>query len=79
VEIIPSGCCGMAGAFGYEKEHYEVSMAVGEMILLPTIRSASPETHIAAPGASCRAQIADGTQRAADHPLVIAATKLGYN
>jgi Fe-S oxidoreductase len=79
VETIPSGCCGMAGAFGYEKEHYEVSMAVGELVLLPTIRKASPETQVAAPGASCRAQIADGANRAADHPLVIAAKKLGYN
>jgi FAD/FMN-containing dehydrogenase/Fe-S oxidoreductase len=79
VEIVPSGCCGMAGAFGYEKEHYDVSMAVGELVLLPTVRAASPETHIAAPGASCRAQIVDGTQRAADHPLVIAARRLGYN
>jgi FAD/FMN-containing dehydrogenase/Fe-S oxidoreductase len=77
VEIVPSGCCGMAGAFGYEKEHYEVSMAVGELVLLPTIRAASPETRIAAPGASCRAQIADGAQRAADHPLVIAAQRIG--
>lgn len=76
VEMIPSGCCGMAGAFGYEKEHYKVSMAVGELVLLPTVRKASPETHIAAPGASCRAQIADGAQRAADHPLVIAAARL---
>ncbi|MDX9991023.1 MAG: FAD-linked oxidase C-terminal domain-containing protein [Anaerolineales bacterium] len=73
VEIVPSGCCGMAGAFGYEKEHYDVSMAVGELVLLPTVRAASPETQIAAPGASCRAQIADGSPRAADHPLVIAA------
>jgi len=79
VEMIASGCCGMAGAFGYEKEHYEVSMAVGELVLLPTVRKASPETHIAAPGASCRAQIVDGAQRAADHPLVIAAARLGYN
>ncbi len=76
VEIVPSGCCGMAGAFGYEKEHYEVSIAVGELVLLPTVRSASPETQIAAPGASCRAQIADGANRAADHPLVIAARLL---
>jgi FAD/FMN-containing dehydrogenase/Fe-S oxidoreductase len=73
VEIVASGCCGMAGAFGYEKEHYQVSMAVGELVLLPTVRAASPETRIAAPGASCRAQIADGAQRAAEHPLVLAA------
>jgi Fe-S oxidoreductase len=76
VEIVPSGCCGMAGAFGYEKEHHEVSMAVGELVLLPTVRAASIETQIAAPGASCRAQIADGAHRAADHPLVIAARLL---
>jgi Fe-S oxidoreductase len=79
VEIVPSGCCGMAGAFGYEKEHYDVSMAVGELVLLPIVRNVSPKTQIAAPGASCRAQIADGTRRAADHPLVIAATRFGYN
>ncbi len=73
VEIVPSGCCGMAGAFGYEKEHYDVSMTVGELILLPTVRATSLETQVAAPGASCRAQIADGANRAAEHPLVIAA------
>jgi hypothetical protein len=66
----------MAGIFGYEKEHYDVSMAVGELILLPTVRAASLETQIAAPGASCRSQIADGANRAADHPLVIAAKLL---
>jgi Fe-S oxidoreductase len=71
VEEIPSGCCGMAGAFGYEKEHYELSMKVGEMILFPAVRSASSETIIAAPGTSCRHQIKDGTQRTALHPVEI--------
>ena len=69
VEIIPSGCCGMAGSFGYEKEHYEVSMKVGELVLFPTVRAASEATVIAAAGTSCRHQIKDGTQRQALHPV----------
>ena len=71
VEEIPSGCCGMAGAFGYEKEHYDLSMKVGEMILFPAVRSASSETIIAAPGTSCRHQIKDGTRRTALHPVEV--------
>jgi Fe-S oxidoreductase len=61
VEIIPSGCCGMAGSFGYEKEHYEVSMQIGELVLFPAIRAASSQAVIAASGTSCRHQILDGT------------------
>ena len=71
VTIIPSGCCGMAGSFGYEKEHYAVSMAVGALKLFPAIRKASPETLIAANGTSCRHQIMDGTGRKALHPVTI--------
>ena len=71
VEEIKSGCCGMAGAFGYEKEHYEVSMKVGELVLFPEIRKTSVETSIAAPGTSCRHQIKDGTGRKAYHPVEI--------
>jgi FAD/FMN-containing dehydrogenase/Fe-S oxidoreductase len=71
VEIIPSGCCGMAGSFGYEKEHYELSMKVGELVLLPAVRQSSEETIIAAPGTSCRHQIKDGTGRKAKHPVEI--------
>jgi FAD/FMN-containing dehydrogenase/Fe-S oxidoreductase len=71
VEEIPSGCCGMAGAFGYEKEHYDLSMKVGELVLFPAVREASKETIIAAPGTSCRHQIKDGTQRTALHPVEI--------
>ncbi len=71
VEEIPSGCCGMAGAFGYEKEHYELSMKVGELVLFPAVRNAAKETLIAAPGTSCRHQIKDGTQRTAMHPVEI--------
>ncbi|MDR7131031.1 FAD/FMN-containing dehydrogenase/Fe-S oxidoreductase [Algoriphagus sp. 4150] len=71
VETIPSGCCGMAGSFGYEAEHYEVSQQVGELVLFPTVRKADAETVIAAPGTSCRHQIADGTGRKAKHPVEI--------
>jgi Fe-S oxidoreductase len=70
-EEIPSGCCGMAGAFGYEKEHYELSMKIGEMVLFPAVRQASSETIIAAAGTSCRHQIKDGTNRNALHPVSI--------
>src|SRR5690606_41180529 len=62
IELIPSGCCGMAGSFGYEAEHYEVSMKVGELVLLPEVRKQSRSTIIAAAGTSCRHQIKDGTQ-----------------
>ncbi|MCG2617801.1 FAD-binding protein [Terrimonas sp. NA20] len=71
VEVIPSGCCGMAGSFGYEKEHYELSMKVGELVLLPAVRNADAETIIAAPGTSCRHQIKDGTGRKAKHPVEV--------
>ncbi|MEP3839182.1 MAG: FAD-linked oxidase C-terminal domain-containing protein [Algibacter sp.] len=71
VSIIPSGCCGMAGSFGYEKEHYEVSMQVGEQTLFPAVRKAPSSTLIAANGTSCRHQIKDGTNRIAKHPVTI--------
>ncbi len=71
VEEIPSGCCGMAGSFGYEKEHYDLSMKVGELILFPTIRKTVEGVLIAAPGTSCRHQIKDGTGRRALHPAEI--------
>jgi FAD/FMN-containing dehydrogenase/Fe-S oxidoreductase len=71
VLLIPSGCCGMAGSFGYEAEHYQVSMQVGELVLFPNIRKMDHETLIAAPGTSCRHQIADGTGRKAYHPVEI--------
>ena len=71
VEVIPSGCCGMAGSFGYEAEHYEVSQQIAELVLLPAIREALPVDLIAAPGTSCRHQIHDGAQREALHPAQI--------
>ena len=75
VNVIPSGCCGMAGSFGYEKEHYQTSMAIGEMVLFPVVRKATQDTQkhviVAAPGTSCRQQILDGTGVKALHPIEI--------
>jgi len=71
VQLIPSGCCGMAGSFGYEAEHYDVSMKIGELVLFPTVRQQPDDVIIAAPGTSCRHQIHDGTGRTALHPVEI--------
>ncbi len=71
VEEIKSGCCGMAGSFGYEKEHYDLSMKVGELVLFPAVRKAPEEVVIVAPGTSCRHQIRDGTGRRAYHPVEV--------
>jgi FAD/FMN-containing dehydrogenase/Fe-S oxidoreductase len=71
VQLIPSGCCGMAGSFGYEAEHYDVSMKIGELVLFPTVRQQPDGVIIAAPGTSCRHQIKDGTSRKAKHPAEI--------
>ena len=77
IHVIPSGCCGMAGSFGYEKEHYKTSLAIGEMVLFPTIRKVMKNaddvmpTIVAAPGTSCRQQILDGTGVHAVHPIEI--------
>jgi Fe-S oxidoreductase len=71
VQTIPSGCCGMAGSFGYEKEHYEVSMKIGELVLFPSVRKNASTCTVAAPGTSCRHQIKDGTGEKALHPVEI--------
>ena len=77
LHVIPSSCCGMAGSFGYEKEHYQTSLAIGEMLLFPTVRKALASVphdipaYIAAPGTSCRQQILDGTGHKALHPIEI--------
>jgi Fe-S oxidoreductase len=71
VQTIPSGCCGMAGSFGYEKEHYDLSMKIGEMVLFPTVRQQPADVIIAAAGTSCRHQVKDGTGRKALHPAEI--------
>lgn len=75
VHVIPSGCCGMAGSFGYEKEHYRTSLAIGEMVLFPAVRKAVSQAEgvvpaaVVAPGTSCRQQILDGTGVHALHPI----------
>ncbi len=69
--IIPSGCCGMAGSFGFEKEHYQTSMAMAELHVLPAVRRAESGTVIVANGTSCRHQIFDGAQRKALHPITV--------
>jgi FAD/FMN-containing dehydrogenase/Fe-S oxidoreductase len=71
VDEIKSGCCGMAGSFGYEKEHFALSQKTGELVLFPAIRITSADTIIAAPGTSCRHQIKDGTGRTALHPVEV--------
>ena len=81
VHVIPSGCCGMAGSFGYEKEHYKTSLAIGEMVLFPKVReivncqssnvNSNVPSFVAAPGTSCRQQILDGTGVKAVHPIEI--------
>lgn len=82
INVIPSGCCGMAGSFGYEKEHYKTSIAIGEMVLFPTVRKAVSNsdnvipTIVAAPGTSCRQQILDGTGVKAVHPIEVLAAFL---
>lgn len=82
VETIPSSCCGMAGAFGYEAEHFELSMRMGEAALLPAVRQAPRDTVVVADGTSCRHQIADGTGRRAIHVAQVlerALTTQGYD
>jgi len=67
VEVLDSGCCGMAGAWGYERSHYDVSEACGERVLLPKVREAANDTLLVTAGFSCRSQIEQGTQRRALH------------
>jgi FAD/FMN-containing dehydrogenase/Fe-S oxidoreductase len=71
VDEIPCGCCGMAGSFGYEKEHYELSMKIGEMVLFPEVRNCPPDTVVVAPGTSCRHHIFDATGRKVLHPAEV--------
>ncbi|CAN5713180.1 FAD-binding and (Fe-S)-binding domain-containing protein [soil metagenome] len=79
--VLPSGCCGMAGSFGYAAHRYDLSMKIGELSVFPPIRE-SPDATIVAPGTSCRHQIRDGTGRIAMHPIELIArglSKSGYN
>jgi Fe-S oxidoreductase len=76
-EMVASGCCGMAGSFGYEREHYDLSIQLAEMTLAPAVRSASSDTIICASGTSCRDQIDHTTKRQALHPIEVLAMALG--
>jgi Fe-S oxidoreductase len=75
-EVLDSGCCGMAGSFGYEAEHVDLSRQMAERRLLPAVRAAGPDTRIAAAGVSCRQQLAFGSNRRAFHPAEILAAAL---
>ena len=77
ISEIDSGCCGMAGAFGYESEHYEISLAMAERRLLPAVRAADEETLVVANGTSCRQQILHGSGRRALHPAEVLAASVG--
>ncbi|MCH8524033.1 MAG: FAD-binding protein [Balneolales bacterium] len=70
-ENLPTGCCGMAGSFGYEADHYEISQQIGELVLFPRLRATASETDICAHGFSCRHQIADGVDRQAKHTAIL--------
>ncbi len=76
VEIVDAGCCGMAGAFGYDAEHYDLSMQVGELKLFPKLRELDDATQIVSSGSACRLQIKHGAQKTAEHPLVLIAKML---
>jgi len=78
VQEVPSGCCGMAGSFGYEKEHYALSMKIGNLVLFPELRKLPEEVVVAAPGTSCRHHIKDGTGKKALHPVEILFQAIGY-
>lgn len=75
-EVLNTGCCGMAGSFGYSRENYDVSMKVGEQTLFPKLRATDSDTTVCAPGFSCRHQISDGLNRRSEHPAVIMARAL---
>ncbi|HEX2922133.1 MAG TPA: FAD-linked oxidase C-terminal domain-containing protein [Bacteroidales bacterium] len=79
VKEIKSGCCGMAGSFGYEKEHFDFSNKIGELVLFPEVRKADSQTIISAPGTSCRHHIKDGTGKIALHPAVVMCNALRKN
>jgi Fe-S oxidoreductase len=69
VRGLDTGCCGMAGSFGFDKHRYDLSMKIGELALFPAVRALSPSDVLVAPGTSCRHQAHDGTGREALHPI----------
>jgi Fe-S oxidoreductase len=76
VVVLDTGCCGMAGSFGYDADKYDLSMKIGELVLFPAVRAAKADAIIVAPGTSCRHQIRDGTGREALHPIEVIAMAL---
>ena len=76
VELVNAGCCGMAGSFGYEKEHYDVSMTIGEQALFPAVNAKGSDWEVAVMGVSCRQQIEHGTGRKARHLAEVLADAL---
>ena len=76
VELVNAGCCGMAGSFGYEKEHYDLSMKIGEEALFPAVRAKDESWEFAVMGGSCRQQVEDGTGRKARHLVEVLAEAL---
>jgi Fe-S oxidoreductase len=71
VDVLDAGCCGMAGSFGFEREHYDLSLEIGGMRLFPAVNASPADTIVAATGVSCRQQIAQGTSRRAVHPVML--------
>ena len=78
VQPVDSGCCGMAGSFGYKAEHYDVSMAIGERVLFPAVRE-QPDAGVVVSGISCRQQVLHGTGRSSRHPIEWIADALAKN
>ena len=77
VTVLDAGCCGMAGSFGFEREHYDLSMQIGALRLFPAVNAADVNARIAATGVSCRQQISHGTGRTAEHPVVMLRRSIG--
>jgi Fe-S oxidoreductase len=77
VRVLDAGCCGMAGSFGFEREHYELSIKVGGLRLFPSLTKAGPEAVVAATGVSCRQQISHGTGHTARHPISLFRSLVG--
>ena len=76
MKVLDSGCCGMAGPFGFEQKGYAVSQTLGERVLLPAVRAAEPGTVIVADGFSCREQIAQNTEKRAVHVAEVLAGRI---
>jgi Fe-S oxidoreductase len=72
LKVLDTGCCGMAGSFGFDRDKFDLSMKIGETSLFPQVRTADPESIVVAPGTSCRHQVHDGLDRRALHPVELA-------